>query len=79
MAMMRQVLTSVAKDTAPSPGGQHPLREQTIQAIRQCLYVISRREQELAEVEGYQHRLRPKYSDDPNLSQIVPIETLINK
>lgn len=41
------VLTSIVKETATPPGVKHPLSDQTLHDIRQCLSLISGREQEL--------------------------------
>ena len=40
MKMMRQVLSSIARDTVPPAGMKHPLSDETIQSIRECLSVI---------------------------------------
>ena len=70
LAMMRSVLSSVAKDTAPRPGRRHPLSEHTIQGIRECLSLITAREQEL----GRSTSARPRYIDEPKSEVVVPLD-----
>jgi hypothetical protein len=73
---MKLVLTNVAKDTATQPGMKHPLREQTIQDIRDCLILISAREKELAEAAGRPWTQRPHYVDEPSAAGdevVVPL------
>jgi hypothetical protein len=70
LAMVKQVLTSVAKDTAPQPGRRHPLSEHTIQGIRECLMLITAREQEL----GRDTSARPRFIDEPASEVVVPLD-----
>jgi len=79
MAMMRKVLSAVARDTAPGPGRRNALSEQTIQDIRDCMVVISQREQELAKQLGKQHKLKPRFADEPGKSKTVPLSSLEKK
>ncbi len=74
LRMMKNVLTSVAKDTAPHPGFKHPLSEQTIQSIRECLMVIVSRERELGEQHGRNMNARPHYVDEPKSEVVVPLD-----
>jgi hypothetical protein len=74
LRMMKNVLTSVAKDTAPHPGFKHPLSEQTIQSIRECLLVITSREKELGEQYGRNMNARPRYIDEPKSEVVVPLD-----
>ncbi|MFQ5643790.1 MAG: segregation and condensation protein A [Thiogranum sp.] len=74
LRMMKNVLTSVARDTAPHPGFQHPLSEQTIQSIRECLMVIVSREQELGEQYGRNMNARPRYIDEPDSEVVVSLD-----
>ena len=60
LRMMKRTLTDVAKDTAPEPGLRHPLSERTIQEIRECLMLITSREQELAREQGRSMNARPR-------------------
>jgi len=57
---VRLTLTCVIKDTATPPGMKHPLSEGTIEDLRQCLFLISAREQELAKETGRSMDMRPK-------------------
>jgi len=47
LRVMKRVLTDVAKDTYTRPGYRHPLSDDTVQGIRECLSLISAREIEL--------------------------------
>jgi len=69
---MRKTLAAVIKDVTPPPGMKHPLSEQTIIDVRQCLGLISAREKELAEAQG-QASERPYYADEPQSAHVVPI------
>jgi hypothetical protein len=70
---MKRVLTDVVKDTATQPGLKHPLSEQTIEGIRQCLKLVSARERELIESAGNTMDMRPRYVDEPQKNVVVPI------
>ena len=48
----KRVLTDVAKDTVTPAGMKHPLSENTIQGIRDCLQLIAAREAELLAEQG---------------------------
>lgn len=74
LAMMKNVLTSIAKDTAPQPGIKHPLSEHTIQGIRECLMMITAREQELAREFGRDTSARPRFIDEPKSEVMVPLD-----
>lgn len=76
LQMMRKVLTDVAKDTYTKPGLKHPLSEETILSIRDCLALISAREKELAEEAGRPSKRRPRYVDEPQKSVVVDITGL---
>jgi len=76
LQMMRKVLTDVAKDTYTKPGLKHPLSEETILSIRDCLALISAREKELAEDAGRPSKRRPRYVDEPQKSVVVDITGL---
>ncbi len=60
---VRFTLTRVIKDTATEPGMKHPLSDETIAALRNCLVLISEREQELGT--GGESTARPRYVDEP--------------
>lgn len=69
--MVKKVLTNVAKDTYTAPGLKHPLSEQTIQGIRECLSLVVARETELAEEYGRDKSARPRFIDEPPSSVVV--------
>jgi hypothetical protein len=62
---VKRVLTEVIKDTATEPGIKHPLSDNTIAGLRDCLMLISQREQELAEAAGRSMDMRPRFKDEP--------------
>jgi hypothetical protein len=70
---MKRTLTGVIKDTTTAPGHRHPLSDETIEDIRQCLMLISARERELAAEADQSPAMRPYYSDEPKKSVAVPI------
>ena len=76
LRMVKRVLTDVAKDTYTKPGLKHPLSEQTILSIRDCLGLISAREQELANEAGRSSTARPRYIDEPQDKVVVSIDSL---
>lgn len=65
LGAVKRVLTEVIKDTATQPGLKHPLSEGTINGLRDCLVLISQREQELAEAAGRSMNKRPRFIDEP--------------
>ncbi len=65
LAAVKKALTLVIKDTATPPELKHPLSETTIINLRECLSLISAREQELAKLLGREMNKRPYYIDDP--------------
>ena len=71
---MKRVLTSVAKDTATEPGLKHPLSQQTINEIRECLLLITVREQELAKQYNRDTSARPRFIDEPRSEVAVPLD-----
>jgi hypothetical protein len=73
LKMLKRVLTDIAKDTSTPPGMKHPLSENTIQNIRECLALISGRERELAEEHGRPSRARPEFIDEPRKTQVVTL------
>lgn len=79
MVMMRQVLSAVARDTVPPPGMKHPLSDSTIQGIRDCLALISAREQELNVDLDEVNEVRPRYIDEPQKSKVVSLDSLLKK
>lgn len=76
LRMMKRVLTDVAKDTAPRPSRpRHPLSDDTIQEIRECLRLITAREQELARVHNRDTSHRPRFIDEPVSEYVVSLDT----
>lgn len=75
LQMMKKVLTNIAKDTYTAPGLKHPLSEQTILEIRECLGLIVARETELAEEFGRDKSARPHFIDEPPSSVVVSFDT----
>lgn len=75
LRMIKNVLTSIAKDTATEPGLKHPLSEQTIRNIRECLMAVTVREQELAKEHGRDTSARPRYVDEPPSDVVVSLDT----
>lgn len=76
LEVMRKVLTDVAHDTYTKPGLKHPLSENTIINIRDCLALISAREFELAKDEDRETNMRPRYVDEPKTSVVIPIDKI---
>ncbi len=76
MVMMRQVLSAVARDTAPPPGMRSPLSDDTIQGIRECFSLIAARERELNEQLGEESQVRPRYRDEPQTTKVVSLDAL---
>ncbi len=79
MAMMRQVLSAVARDTAPPSGKKHPLSENTIMGVRDCLALISARERELNSELGDSEEKRPHYVDEPETTKEVSLDSIKKK
>lgn len=75
LRMVKHVLTSIARDTAPEPGYKHPLSDHTIQSIRECLLLITTREQELAKKFGRDTSARPRFTDEKPSEVVVQLDT----
>jgi hypothetical protein len=75
---VKRVLTEVIKDTATQPGLRHPLNDNTINGLRDCLVLISQREQELAAEAGRSMDARPRFSDEPRAQGdvVVPLHAI---
>lgn len=76
LQMMKRILTDVARETNVGPGLKHPLSENTILNIRDCLGVIVARERELAEAAGRPMNMRPRFVDEPKKTVVVPLEKI---
>ena len=74
LRMVKKVLTDVAKDTTTQPGLKHPLSDQTIQGIRECLGLITSRESELQKEAGRESSSRPYYPDQAQSNVVVNIQ-----
>jgi len=79
LRMVKRVLTDIAKDTYTRPGYRHPLSDETVMGIRDCLSLISARESELAEEAGRPMNMRPRFVDEPQTSVVVSLDVTGNK
>ena len=81
LKMVKRVLTDVARDTHVKPGLRHPLTENTILGIRDCLALISARENELGQAEGQEQNMRPTFAGQSNAPKnvVVSIDQLTRK
>lgn len=71
LRLMRKTLGNVVKDATPLGGRANPLKDSTIQEIKDCFALISEREKELAEKLGFDSA-KPYYADgeQPNSNVI---------
>jgi hypothetical protein len=77
MMVMRKVLTTIVREVTPEHKSlKHPLSDQTIEDIRQCLGLITAREKELADAAGRSVEERPYFVDEPPKTKVVPIGNL---
>jgi hypothetical protein len=77
MMIMRKVLTNIVREVTPEHKSlRHPLSDQTIQDIRNCLGLITAREKELADAAGRSVEERPYFVDEPPKTQEVPISNI---
>jgi hypothetical protein len=74
LRMVKHVLTSVAKDTATEPGLKHPLSKNTISEIRECLMMVTAREQQLAKEYNRDTSARPRFTDEPKSEVVVALD-----
>jgi hypothetical protein len=79
LRIMKRVLTDIAKDTYTRPGYRHPLSDDTVKGIRDCLGLIAAREAELAEEAGRPMTMRPRFVDEPQTSVVVKLEPAARK
>ena len=68
--MVKKVLTEVAKDTYTPPELKHPLSSATINGIRECLALITAREQELSGESSQ----KPRFIDEPPKHVVVDFD-----
>lgn len=73
---MKQTLTAIIKDTTTKPGLRHPLSDATQEDIRQCLMLLSAREQELLAETDRSADMKPRFTDEPETSVVVPISQI---
>ena len=71
LRMVKRVLTDIARDTHTPPGMKHPLSDNTIMGIRDCLALISTREIELQE--SSKSNARPRFVDQPQDNVVVAL------
>ena len=78
LSAVKRVLTEVIKDTATQPGVKHPLNDNTINGLRDCLVLISQRQQELAAEAGRTMDARPRFTDEPQPQGdvVVPLHAI---
>ena len=74
LQLVKSTLTAIAKDTYTPPELTHPLSSDTINQIRNCLAVITRRQQALAGKRGEEFNDRPRYIDEPNDTFVVSLD-----
>jgi len=73
LRVMKRVLTNIAKDTYTRPGHRHPLSDDTVNDIRNCLSLITAREAELNDAAGRAMNHRPRFVDEPESSVVVAL------
>ena len=78
LVVMKRVLTDVIKDTTTPPGMKHPLSDNTIENIRECLGLISARESELKQEAGRASE-KPYFIDEPQKNVVVSVDSLKKK
>ncbi len=74
LVKVKQALTLVIKDTATPQELKHPLSNDTIISMRECLGLISEREQELAKLAGKELNMRPRFIDEPRKQDSVVVQ-----
>ncbi|MBL1277717.1 MAG: segregation and condensation protein A [Ectothiorhodospiraceae bacterium] len=75
LAMVKKVLTDIAKDTHTSQGMRHPLSDNTINSMRSCLELIVSREAELNAQDGNVSSSKPHFVDEPQKNVVVQLDT----
>ena len=81
LTIMKRILTDIAKETFTRPGVRHPLSDDTINNMRECLKMISVREVSLSGSGGDDDvsAQRPRYIDEPAKSVVVSMQDLKKK
>ena len=72
LQVMRKVLSQVIREITPPPGMRHPLSDQTIDDVRQCLALITARERELKGQSGSRERPVAGLKGDQRVVQLKP-------
>jgi hypothetical protein len=75
LRMVKKVLTDIVKDTTTPPGMKHPLSDPTIMGIKDCLAMISARENELQTEAGRTSQARPHFIDEPQKNVVVNLKS----
>jgi hypothetical protein len=73
LRLLRTALGNIIKDTAPQPGMPHPLKESTVESIREVFGLMAEREAELADQAGLKRNEKPYYVDEPQDTAVVKI------
>ncbi|MBC8520364.1 MAG: segregation and condensation protein A [Gammaproteobacteria bacterium] len=79
LRMVRKTLGAIARETAPQEGKEHPLTKQTFDDMRDCFALVAQREKELLDEAGIKSSMRPTFSDEPNSTKVVSIDSLTNR
>ncbi len=79
LTIMKRILTDIAKETFTRPGLRHPLSDDTISNMRECLKLISVREVTLSGNSDDVSAKRPRYIDEPKKSVVVSMQDLKKK
>jgi len=79
LSIMKRILTDIAKETFTRPGVRHPLSDETINNMRECLKMISIREVDLSGHASDVSNKRPRYVDEPQKSVVVSMQDLKQK
>lgn len=79
LVIMKRILTDIAKETFTRPGLRHPLSDDTIGNMRECLKLISVREVALSGNTSDVTTKRPRYIDEPQTSVVVSMKDLKKK
>jgi hypothetical protein len=74
LQLVKNTLTTIARDTYTPPELTHPLSSDTINQIRNCFSVITQRQQELARARGEEFNDRPHFIDETNDSFVISLD-----
>ena len=74
LQLVKETLTTIAKDTYTAPELTHPLSSDTINKMRECFAVITKRQQELGKARGEEFNDRPHYIDEPSDTFVVSLD-----